>query len=52
MIEMHNWIYIEYTVELEWLELWRLVFHGYFELFLKSLTKNPIAADIIVFGII
>ena len=28
------------------------MYHGYFELVLESLTKNPIAADIIVFGII
>ena len=29
-----------------------LVYHGYFELILESLTKDPIAANIIVFGII
>ena len=29
-----------------------LVYHGYFELILESLTKNSIAANIIVFGII
>ena len=29
-----------------------LVYDGYFELILESLTKDPIAANIIVFGII
>ena len=28
------------------------MYHGYFELILESLTKNPTAADIIVFGMI
>ena len=28
------------------------LYHGYFELDIESQTKNPIAADIIVFGII
>ena len=28
------------------------LYHGYFELLLESLTNSPIAADIIVFGII
>ena len=28
------------------------LYHGYFELDIESPTKNPIAADIIVFGII
>ena len=27
-------------------------YHGYFELVLESVTKNPIAADIIIYGII
>ena len=40
------------TVELQWLEHRWLVYHGYFELVLESLGKNPIAADIIIFGII
>ena len=40
-------------VELQWLRHGWLVYHGYFKLVLESLTKsNPIAADIIVFGII
>ena len=38
------------TVELQWLEHWLLFHHGCFELVLGSLTKNPIDADIIVFG--
>ena len=38
------------TEELQWLEHWWLINHGYFELVFKSLTKNPIAADIIIFG--
>ena len=40
------------TVELQWLEHRWLVYHGYFELVLESLGKNPIAADNIIFGII
>ena len=40
------------TVELQWLEHRWLVYHGYFELVLESMGKNPIAADIIIFGII
>ena len=36
----------------QWLEHWWLVYHGYFELVLESLTKNPITADFIAFGII
>ena len=40
------------TVELQWLEHRWLVYHGYFELVLESLGKTPIAADIIIFGII
>ena len=39
-------------VEHQWLEHCWLVYHGYFEDFLESLTKNPTAADIIVFGIV
>ena len=35
-----------YTVELQWLEHQWLIYHGYFELVLESLGKNPIAADI------
>ena len=42
---------IQYTVELQWLEHRCLVYHGYLELILVSLGKNPIAADIIIFGI-
>ena len=34
------------TVELQWLEHWRLVYHGCFELILESLGKKPIAADL------
>ena len=41
------------TVELQWLEHWWLVYHGYFELVPGFLRKrSPTAADIIVFGII
>ena len=40
------------TVELQWLEHGWRVNHGCFELVLESLGKNPIAADIIIFGII
>ena len=40
------------TVELEWLKHQWLVYHNYFELVLESLGKNPIAADIIIFGMI
>ena len=40
------------AVGLQWLEHRWLVYHGYFELVLESLGKNPIAADIIIFGII
>ena len=40
------------TVERHWLEHGWLVYQACFELVLESLTKNPIAADIIVFGII
>ena len=45
MISLH-------TVELQWLEHWWLVYHGYFELVLESLRKNPLGADIIVFVIV
>ena len=38
------------TVELQWLEHRWLVYHGYFELILKSPGKNPLAADIIIFS--
>ena len=38
------------TVELQWLEHRWLVYHGFFELVFESLGKNPIAADIIIFG--
>ena len=44
-----------YTVEFQWLKHSWLVYYGHLELILESLTKkkkNPIAADIIVFGII
>ena len=44
--------FLLYTVELQWLEHRWLVYHGFFELVLESLGKNPIAADIIIFGII
>ena len=43
---------IDPTVELQWLEHRWLVYHGYFELVLESQGKNPIAEDIIIFGII
>ena len=46
IFDFHN------TVEFHWLEHRWLVYHGYFELVLESLGKNPIAADIIIFGII
>ena len=39
------------TVELKWLKHLELVCHDYFELVPESLTKNPIAAYIIVFWI-
>ena len=42
----------ESTVELQWLEHGWLVYHGFFKLVLESLGKNPIAADIIILGII
>ena len=35
-----------YTVELQWLEHWCLVYHGCFELVLESLGNNPLAADL------
>ena len=41
-----------HTVELEWLEHRWLVYHGFLELVLESLGKNPIAVDIIIFEII
>ena len=47
--------YYNNSVELQWLEHGWLLYHGYFELVLKSLTKKKKktkAADIIVFGII
>ena len=34
------------TVELQWLEAFRLVYYGCFELLLESLGKIPIAADL------
>ena len=40
------------TVELQWLEHWWLVYHGYFELVLESLGKNPLAADLGWFSVI
>ena len=33
-------------VELQWLEHWWLVYHGYFKLVFESLEKNPVAADL------
>ena len=36
-----------HTVELQW-----LVYHGCFEFVLESLGKTPIAADMIIFGIL
>ena len=33
------------TVDLQWLEHWWLVYHGYFELVFEFLGKYPIAAD-------
>ena len=35
-----------YTVEFQWLEQRRLVYHGSSELFLESLGKNLIATDL------
>ena len=40
------------TVELQWLKHWWLVYHGYFDSVLESITRNPIAADIIVIQLI
>ena len=40
------------TVELQWIEHRWLVYHGYFEIVLESLGKYPIAANIVIFGII
>ena len=40
------------TVELQWLKHRWLIYHGCFELALESLAKNPIAAIVIIFGII
>ena len=40
---------MKYTVEVQWLEHWSLIYHGYFEL---SLAKSLTATDITVFGII
>ena len=40
------------TVELQWLEHWWLVYRAYFELVFESLGRNPIAAEIIILGII
>ena len=37
---------IHCTVELQWLEHGWLIYHGCFELVLKSLGKNPVAADV------
>ena len=45
-------LHVMNTARLQWLEHRWLVYHGYFELVLESLGKNPIAADIIIFGII
>ena len=36
-----------YTVKLQWLEHWWLIYNGCFEFVLESLGKNPIAADLI-----
>ena len=41
----------QYTVGFQWLEHQWLVYHGYFEHVLESLTKNTILADITVYGI-
>ena len=41
-----------YIVELQWLEHRCLVYHICFELVLEALAEKPIAADIIIFGII
>ena len=35
-----------YTVELQWLEHWWLVYHGCLELVLESLGKQFLAADL------
>ena len=34
------------SVDLQWLEHYCLDYHGYFELVLESIGKNPIAADL------
>ena len=39
------------TVKPQWLEHRWLVYHGYFELVLESIGKNPIDADIIIYKI-
>ena len=44
--------YFHYTVELQWLEHQWLVYHAYLEFVLESLGKHPIAADLLIFGII
>ena len=49
--DFHSTSCFPYTVDLQWLEHRWLVYHGYFELVLESIGKNPIAADIIIFGI-
>ena len=38
-------VFYVYTVELQWLEHWWLVYHGCFELVLESLGKYNLAAD-------
>ena len=43
---------VECTAELQWLKHRWLVYHGHFQLVLESLGNHPIAADIIIFGII
>ena len=35
-----------YTLDLQWLEHWWLVYHGCFEIILESLGKNTIAANL------
>ena len=41
-----TFVYMWYTVELQWLEHWWLVYHGWFELILGSLGTNSIVADL------
>ena len=37
---------LQYTIELQWLEHCKLVYHGYFELVAGSTGKHPLATDL------